>query len=136
MGRQRSRFSADFKARVALEAIREQHAINELASEYGVHPNLIQKWKRHLLSELPQVFNSRKALERSLAIGAFNQLDIQALVDHLCAHCVAGVLDDERTQLLLRDQEEETFHVINTDEEMRTRGMRMPWWGPEEANDL
>jgi transposase-like protein len=61
MGQQRRRFSADFKAKVALEAIREQHTINELASEYGVHPNLIWEWKKHLLSELPQVFSSRKA---------------------------------------------------------------------------
>jgi transposase len=64
MGRQRRHFSADFKARVALEAIREQHTINELASEYGVHPNLIREWKKHLLSELPQVFNSRKGDEQ------------------------------------------------------------------------
>jgi transposase-like protein len=64
MGRQRRRFSADFKARVALEAIREQHTINELASEYGVHPNLIREWKNHLLSELPQVFNSHKGEEQ------------------------------------------------------------------------
>jgi transposase-like protein len=64
MGRQRRRFSADFKAKVALEAIREQHTINELASEYGVHPNLIREWKKHLLDELPQVFNSRKGEEQ------------------------------------------------------------------------
>jgi transposase-like protein len=35
MGRQRRRFSTDFKAGVALEAIREQHTISELATEYG-----------------------------------------------------------------------------------------------------
>ncbi len=64
MGRQRRHFSADFKARVALEAIREQHTINELASEYGVHPNLIREWKRHLLCELPQIFNSRTGDEQ------------------------------------------------------------------------
>ena len=38
--------------------------MNELASEYGVHPNLIREWKKHLLSELPQVFNSRKGEEQ------------------------------------------------------------------------
>jgi transposase-like protein len=54
MGRQRRRFSADFKTRVALEAIHEHQTVNELASEYGVHPNLIREWKKHLLSELPQ----------------------------------------------------------------------------------
>jgi transposase-like protein len=60
MGQQRRRFSADFKAKVALDAIREHHTINELASGYGVHPNLIREWKKHLLGELPQVFSSQK----------------------------------------------------------------------------
>ncbi len=60
MARQRRTFSADFKARVALEALREQKTINELASEFGVHPNLIREWKKRLLDELPQVFSSRK----------------------------------------------------------------------------
>ena len=63
MARQRRTFSADFKARVALEAIREQKTINELASEFGVHPNLIREWKKHALDELPQVFSSRKAAD-------------------------------------------------------------------------
>ena len=51
MGQQRRRFSADFKAKVTLEAIREQRTINELASEYGVHPNLIREWKKHLVRQ-------------------------------------------------------------------------------------
>lgn len=63
MTRQRRTFSADFKARVALEAIREQKTINELASEFGVHPNLIREWKKRLLDEMPQVFNSHKATD-------------------------------------------------------------------------
>jgi putative transposase len=63
MARQRRSFSADFKARVALEALREQKTINELASEFGVHPNLIREWKKQALSELPQVFSSRKAAD-------------------------------------------------------------------------
>ncbi|MGO8946354.1 MAG: transposase [Ktedonobacterales bacterium] len=58
--------SADFKVRVAQEAIREQHTINELASEYGVYPNLIREWKKLLLSESPQVFNSRRGDEQKL----------------------------------------------------------------------
>jgi transposase-like protein len=48
---QRRHFSADFKAHVPLEAIREQKTINELASESGVYPNLIRKWKKYLLEE-------------------------------------------------------------------------------------
>ncbi len=64
MGRQRRLFSLDFKAKVALDAIREQHTINELASDYGMHPTLIREWKKHLFDELPQVFNSRKGDEQ------------------------------------------------------------------------
>jgi transposase-like protein len=63
MARQRRSFSADFKARVALEAIREQKTINELASEFGVHPNLIREWKKQALSALPHVFSSRQATD-------------------------------------------------------------------------
>ncbi len=43
MARQRRSFSADFKVRVALKAIREQKTINELVSEFGVHLNLIRE---------------------------------------------------------------------------------------------
>jgi transposase-like protein len=63
MARQRRTFSADFKARVALEALREQRTLNELASEFGVHPSLIREWKKHVFDELPQVFSRRKAAE-------------------------------------------------------------------------
>lgn len=42
----RRRFSAEFKAKVALEAIRGEHSLAELASKHGIHPNLITNWKR------------------------------------------------------------------------------------------
>jgi len=61
MGRQRRTFSAEFKAKVALAAIREQRTINELASEYGVHPNMVREWKKHLLEEVPQIFSTHTA---------------------------------------------------------------------------
>ncbi len=64
MGRQRRHFSAEFKAKVALGAVREQKTLNELASEYGLHPNLVRDWKRRLLSELPQVFSSQQGVDQ------------------------------------------------------------------------
>ena len=45
MGR-RKKYSAEFKAKVALEAIREEKTINEIASHYGIHPQMVRAWKR------------------------------------------------------------------------------------------
>jgi len=43
---QRRRYSAEFKARVALEALKGHKTVNELASTYGVHPTQIAQWKK------------------------------------------------------------------------------------------
>jgi len=51
--------SAQFKFKVALEAIKENKTLNELASEYGLHPSQISAWKQQLLSEGPNVFGSK-----------------------------------------------------------------------------
>jgi transposase-like protein len=58
---QRHRYPADFKAKIALEALKGHKTLNELASEYGVHPNQISTWKKQLLQELPQIFSPRRA---------------------------------------------------------------------------
>ena len=42
----RNRYSADFKARVALDAIREELTLAELSKKHGVHPTMISGWKR------------------------------------------------------------------------------------------
>lgn len=60
MGTQRRQHSAAFKPKVALEAIRGEHTINELAAEYGVHPIQITQWKKVALEELPRIFSSRR----------------------------------------------------------------------------
>ncbi|MFH1573980.1 MAG: transposase, partial [Acidobacteriota bacterium] len=54
--KQRRKFSADFKARVALEGIKGQRTVQEIASHYGVHPNQVTTWKRQAIEELPEVF--------------------------------------------------------------------------------
>src|SRR5918999_1653502 len=59
MATQRNNYSAEFKARVALEALKGHKTINELVSHYGVHPTQINKWKKHLQTELPQLFSNR-----------------------------------------------------------------------------
>ena len=54
----RRKFTREFKARVALEAIKSQRTVNELAQEFGVHPNQISLWKKQLLETIPEVFGN------------------------------------------------------------------------------
>lgn len=58
MSTQRKHYPPEFKARIALEALKEQKTLNQLGSEYGVHPNQISQWKKQLQSELPGLFTS------------------------------------------------------------------------------
>jgi transposase-like protein len=51
---------AAFKARVALEAVKGEKTIAQIASEYGVHPNQIGQWKKKLLEELPILFSDNR----------------------------------------------------------------------------
>jgi len=60
MADQRKRYSASLKAKVALEAIKGQRTVSEIASEYGVHPNLITKWKKQVIEESPGIFSEKK----------------------------------------------------------------------------
>ena len=57
MGQQRRRHTAEFKAKVALEALKEQQTLNERASVYGVQPVQVAQWKKQALSGLPTVFS-------------------------------------------------------------------------------
>jgi len=63
MTMQRRQHSAEFKARVALEALRGERTINELAAEYGVHPVQITHWKKVVLEEAPTLFSRRRGAQ-------------------------------------------------------------------------
>jgi len=54
----RTKHTAAFKAKVALEAIQDQQPIAELARRYKVHPNQIYKWKRQFLENAERVFEN------------------------------------------------------------------------------
>jgi transposase-like protein len=61
MRKERKRYTAQFKARVGLEVVKAQRTLNELASEYEIHPNQLLQWKRQLLDSLPQIFADKRS---------------------------------------------------------------------------
>ncbi len=61
MPKSRRRFNGEFKFEVALEAAKGLKTLNELSSQFGVHPNQISEWKRQLLESGPTVFSNPKA---------------------------------------------------------------------------
>ena len=56
MGKKRRIHSAEFKSRVALEAVRVIKTTAEIAREYEIHPGQIAQWKKELVQGLPDVF--------------------------------------------------------------------------------
>lgn len=60
MKRTRRTFSPEFKAKVAIEAIKEIKTVSELAQLYQVHPNVIGHWKKEFLSRAGIVFDTVK----------------------------------------------------------------------------
>jgi putative transposase len=61
MKRKRRNFSAEMKARIALEAIKNQRTIQEIASHYGVHPNQVTRWKHQAMEGLPEAFRDGRS---------------------------------------------------------------------------
>jgi len=63
MKRTRRKFSASFKAKVAIEAIKEQSSLQELAGKFELHPNQISSWKREFLDNADLAFQSKTEKE-------------------------------------------------------------------------
>lgn len=61
----KKRHTASFKSKVALEAIKGQKTLSEIASEYEVHPNQVSQWKRQLRDGLEDVFTDPRRSGRS-----------------------------------------------------------------------
>jgi transposase len=65
MTSKRKRYSADFKAKVALEALRGDLTTAQLASKHGIHPTMVGEWKRQALEGLTAVFADRSVAQET-----------------------------------------------------------------------
>jgi transposase-like protein len=64
MKESRRKHSPSFKARVALEALKGEQTIAEIASRYEVHPTLVTKWKKALQDEAASIFGEDHARKK------------------------------------------------------------------------
>ncbi len=80
MAKQRRRYTSEFKAKVAMEALKGQSTIQELSSQYELHPNLISKWKKELHERASEIFSeSKKPSEPDTQSNG----DLYKQIDHL-----------------------------------------------------
>jgi transposase len=61
----RTRYSADFKAKVALEALRGELTTAQLAAKHGIHQTMVGDWKRQAMEGLTAVFSDKAAAQES-----------------------------------------------------------------------
>lgn len=79
-------YTATFKAQVVLEVLKETKTISQLASEYGVHPNILRDWKNAAIRGLPDVFERRDSLTEVKATYERQVEDLYAEIGRLTTH--------------------------------------------------
>lgn len=52
----RNQYTEEQKTSIVLEVLREAQTVNEIAAKYGVHPNMLSRWKQEFLERVPEVF--------------------------------------------------------------------------------
>jgi transposase-like protein len=79
----RKNHDKQFKAKVALEAVKEERTIVEIARQYDVHPNLVTNWKKQLMESLSELFErpnaNRKDSMEAITDDLFNQKAVSRL---------------------------------------------------------
>ena len=66
MSRKRKQYSPEFKAKVALEALKNESTVAELAARYEIHPTMINNWKRNLLEGAADVFDKGQKKQKHM----------------------------------------------------------------------
>lgn len=60
MNQQKQKVSKEEKAKIVLAILRNDKTANEIASQYGVHPNIISRWKQTVIEGLPELFEDKR----------------------------------------------------------------------------
>jgi transposase-like protein len=71
----RKRYTANQKAQIVLEVLKEEQTLAQIASAHSVHPNQIRKWKAQVLEGLPTLFSDEKKAIRDLEAIRERELD-------------------------------------------------------------
>ena len=82
MKKTRRKFTAAFKAQVAIEAIQERKTLAEISEQYEVHPNMIQRWKKEFESRSSEIFETKSQTndfeaEREKLYAKIGQLEME-----------------------------------------------------------
>jgi len=82
MKKTRRKFSAAFKAKVAIEALKERKTLAELSTQYEIHSNQIQKWKQEFVSRSSEIFETKAPtqdfeIERKKLFAKIGELEME-----------------------------------------------------------
>ncbi len=69
----RKNYTAEFKAKVVRESLREEKSLSQIASAYATHVNVISRWRDQALSALPGIFDERSAQEQATKEGTWEK---------------------------------------------------------------
>lgn len=77
----RRKFKSSFKAQVAVEALKGDQTVVEIAQRYGIHPTLVNQWKKRLLESAPLVFDKSEGKEPEVDVNVLyrkiGQLEVE-----------------------------------------------------------
>jgi transposase-like protein len=71
----RKHYTAKQKAQIVLEILKEERPISQIASQYGIHPNQLYKWKAQALEGLPELFEDERKTGKTMQAAHEQQLE-------------------------------------------------------------
>ncbi len=80
---QRRKFGAEFKAKVSLEAMREQQTLAAIATKYKLHQNQVSAWKKEAMESMTTIFHDKRSKDTSIKEAEEQINELQRMVGQL-----------------------------------------------------